>query len=118
MSGAASSAGAVASSERGAWTCRVCGFRGFWAGTHCHGQPARPARYRHAENMGPGTLEVQQLPCGLWTVARVVGVERWFPLTAYENPAWLRWPRSAGAETFVANSCRCFDLDWPHWGSA
>lgn len=31
--------GAVASDERGAWTCGACGFRGFWSGgPHCMGE--------------------------------------------------------------------------------
>ena len=33
-----------ASEERGAWTCKACGFRGFWqGGAHCMGRELEAA---------------------------------------------------------------------------
>lgn len=39
---------ASASGERGAWTCSMCGFRGFWrGGPHCMEVPSRFAHEGH-----------------------------------------------------------------------
>jgi hypothetical protein len=49
LSSRPAAAAPVPSTERGAWTCRACGFRGFWeGGPHCLG-PALEAAFAHLE---------------------------------------------------------------------
>lgn len=76
--------------------------------------PRRPVHFSAGDDLPMGTYYIQPVVGG-YTVQRTIGVHRWFPLTAREDPAWLTWPNYAAAHAWMVgqdeNLC-----GFPFWG--
>lgn len=77
--------------------------------------PARPSRFSAGSDLAVGTYHVEAIAGDNFTIVRAIGVARWFPLTARENPAWLLWTSYREASSWVETQDG--DLcDYPFWG--
>lgn len=79
--------------------------------------PRRPGHYGQGSELPVGQYLIRCCVGGVYTVERVIGIRRWYPLTARDNPAWRTW------SSFEACAAECMDheqlftcADWPHWG--
>lgn len=76
--------------------------------------PRRPSSFSAGDDMPVGTYHVESTAGG-YTVQRTIGLQRWFPLTAREDPAWLIWSSFEEAQSWIAAQGE--DLcDYPFWG--
>jgi hypothetical protein len=84
--------------------------------------PLVPSKFAAGVDLPVGTYHVQQVkqtPASQvqYTVARTVGLARWYPLTARENPAWMTWPTFEEAQGWISGADADGNLcDYPFWG--
>lgn len=87
--------------------------------------PRRPGRFSAGSDLAIGTYHVQRaadaLSIGLtpvadaFTICRTIGMQRWYPLTKKDNPAWRTWPTRTEAQA-VIDSFPDELCDYPFWG--
>lgn len=76
--------------------------------------PVHPAHFAAGAELPMGTYHAISVVGG-YSVQRTVGVLRWFPLTARENPDWRIWPSFEDAAQWMKNPST--DLcEYPFWG--
>jgi hypothetical protein len=77
--------------------------------------PRRPSHFTQGTDLAVGTYHVTAIDDGAFTVVRTVGLARWYPLTAREDPAWRTWPSHDEAARWIDHQGE--DLcDYPFWG--
>lgn len=81
--------------------------------------PSRPRIYGAGDDLPVGTYTVAHCAGGRFTVVRQIGAQRWYPLTARENPTWKLWSSLEACAADVMDDDNLFTCaDWPHWGRA
>lgn len=75
----------------------------------------RPLKYSHTDDLPAGSWLLVPLDDGQFTIARIVGLKRWLPLSSWADPGLLTWPTWCDAKAFADQEGAPL-LDWPHWG--